>query len=128
MASRTEADAALLGIAFLGVKDIYSADNSSPQTTELNAAKRAPTLMKWVNIAAVESMGVVVLLTAAAPPGHKRWPLFGGVLALGVTYTQYLYAKQCGLKSTEDGTEEYGPPESSGPHSPARAVRTRGAR
>ena len=78
-AMRTEADAALLGIAFLGVKDIYSADNSSPQTTELNAKKRAPTLMKWVNIAAVESAGVVVLLTAAAPPGHKRWPLFGGV-------------------------------------------------
>jgi hypothetical protein len=111
--ARTEADAALLGIAFLGVKDIYSADNSSPQTTELNAKKRAPTLMKWVNIAAVESAGIVVLLTAAAPPGHKRWPLFGGVLALAVTYGQYIYAKDCGLRSIEDGTEDYATPVAS---------------
>lgn len=107
--ARTEADAALLGIAFLGVKDIYSADNSSPQTTEINAKTRAPTLMKWVNIAAVESAGVVLLLTTAAPPGHKRWPLLGGVLALIVTYGQYLYAKDCGLRSIEDGTETWGP-------------------
>lgn len=110
--ARTESDAALLGIAFLGVKDIYSADNSSPQTTELNARKRAPTLMKWVNIAALESAGVIILLTSAAPRGHKRWPLFGGLLALGVTYYQYLYAKRCGLRSVESGTEDYSSPPS----------------
>lgn len=121
--ARTEADAALLGIAFLGVKDIYSADNSSPQTTELNAKKRAPTLMKWVNIAAIESAGVVFLLTAAAPPGHKRWPFLGGALALAVTYGQYLYAKDCGLRSVEDGTEDYAPPATS---KHGRGMRVRG--
>ncbi len=124
MAMRTEGDAALFGIAYLGVKDIYSADNSSPQTTELNAKKRAPTLMKWVNIAAVESAAVVLLLAATAPPGHKRWPLFGGALAMFVTYMQYVHAKMCGLRSTEDGTEDYAPPPTPGAHS--GGVRTRG--
>jgi glutathione S-transferase len=103
--ARTEADAALLGIAYLGVKDIYSADNSSPQTTEINANKRAPTLMKWVNIAAVESLAIVALLTAAAPKGHKRWPSLGGLLALVVTYGQYIYAKNCGLQNGGESTE-----------------------
>lgn len=112
MAERTESDAALFGIAFLGVKDIYSADNSSPQTTEINARHRASTLMKWVNIAAVESAGLVLLLMAAAPRGHKRWPVLGGFLSLLVTYGQYVYAKRCGLQSMEAGTEEFG---SSGP-------------
>lgn len=105
--ARNETDAALLGIAFLGVKDIYSADNSSPQTTEINARHRVSTLMKWVNIAAVESIGVVLILTAAAPRGHKRWPFFGGMLALVVTYGQYLYAKMCGMQSSEPPTEDF---------------------
>lgn len=109
MAARTESDAALFGIAFLGVKDIYSADNSSPQTTEINAKHRAPTLMKWVNIGAIESIGLIILLTSAAPPGHKRWPWFGGVLSLVVTYSQYLYAKACGIKSAAPPTEDFGP-------------------
>lgn len=123
MAMRTESDAALFGIAYLGVKDIYSADNSSPQTTELNAKKRAPTLMKWVNIAAVESIGLIVMLISAAPPGHKRWPVMGGMIGLFVTYYQYLYAKACGLNSIEDGTEDYGGPTASGPH--GAGLRTR---
>lgn len=105
--ARNETDAALLGIAYLGVKDIYSADNSSPQTTEINARHRLSTLMKWVNIAAGESLGIVLLLSAAAPRGHKRWPFLGGVLALIVTYGQYLYAKSCGVASSEPPTEDF---------------------
>src|SRR5215472_5181476 len=105
---RIETDAIAFGVTFLGVKDIYSADNSSPQTTEINAKHRAPTLMKWVNIAAVESASVVALLMAAAPRGHKRWPVIGGTLALVVTYGQYLYAKACGVKSTAPATETFG--------------------
>lgn len=105
--ARNETDAALLGIAYLGVKDIYSADNSSPQTTEINARHRVSTLMKWVNIAAVESISIVLILAAAAPRGHKRWPFFGGMLALIVTYAQYVYAKACGMVSTEAPTETF---------------------
>lgn len=106
MAARTETDAAMFGIAYLGTGDIFSKGTSSPQTTEINAHSRAPTLMKWVNISAAESLFLVTILTAAAPPGHKRWPFFGGVTSLVVTYSQYIYAKRCGLESTEPGTEE----------------------
>lgn len=106
--ARNETDAALLGIAYLGVKDIYSADNSSPQTTEINAKHRVATLMKWVNIAAAESLSIVLILAAAAPRGHKRWPFLGGILALIVTYGQYLYAKACGVKSAAPPTEDFG--------------------
>lgn len=109
MTGRTEGDAALFGIAYLGVKDIYSADNSSPQTTHINAHKRAPTLMKWVNIAAIESAAVVWLLSLTAPSGHRRYPLAGGLLALIVTYGQYLYAKAEGLREGGEPTEDYGP-------------------
>jgi hypothetical protein len=115
--ARTETDAALFGISFLGVKDIYSADNSSPQTTEINAQRRVATLMKWVNIAAVESLGLIFLLTSAAPPGHKKWPLMGGITGLVVTYTQYLYAKDRGLRSVEAGTEDV-TPSTTWPHGP----------
>lgn len=107
--ARSEGDAALFGIAFLGVKDIYSADNSSPQTTEINAKHRAPTLMKWVNIAAIESAGLIAVLTMTAPPGHRRYPVLGGLLSLFVTYGQYIYAKACGLKSAAPATETIGP-------------------
>lgn len=110
MTGRTEGDAALFGIAYLGVKDIYSADNSSPQTTHINAHKRAGTLMKWVNIAAVESLAVVWLLSLTAPKGHKKYPAMGGLLALVITYGQYLYAKACGLREAgQPTTEDYGP-------------------
>jgi len=110
VAGRTEGDAALFGIAYLGVKDIYSADNSSPQTTHINAHKRADTLMKWVNIAAVESIAVIWLLSMTAPTGHKKWPALGGGLALVITYGQYLYAKACGLREIGLATtEDYGP-------------------
>jgi len=107
--ARTETDAAVFGIAFLGVKDIYSADNSSPQTTEINAKHRAPTLMKWVNIAAIESAGLIFVLTLTAPRGHRKFPILGGLLSLMVTYSQYVYAKACGLKSSEPVTEDFGP-------------------
>lgn len=105
--ARTETDAAMLGIAYLGVKDIFSTDNSSPQTTEINAKHRVATLMKWVNIAAVECFGLIFVLTAAAPRGHKRWPIFGGLLGLVVTYGMYVYAKACGVQSNEPPTEDF---------------------
>lgn len=111
--ARTEVDAVSFGVTFLGVKDIYSADNSSPQTTEINAKRRVATLMKWVNIAAVESFALILLMTSAAPKGHKRWPLMGGLTSLIITYGQYLYAKSCGMKSMDqEGTEDYGPAKS----------------
>jgi hypothetical protein len=112
--ARTETDAALFGISYLGVADLFSKSNSSPQTTELNAKKRAPTLMKWVNIGSIESIFLVGVLSLTAVPGHRRWPLFGGLLSLVITYGQYVYAKACGIMSDEPGTEDYGTTQPAG--------------
>ncbi len=87
------------------VYDIVAATNSSPQTTEINAAKRADTLMKWVYLGLAQAgffVAVGVLLD------NRRWPpLLGGGIAGILLWWQYEHAKQSGLKSDEPGTESY---------------------
>lgn len=90
--------------------DIVAAVNSSPQTTEINAAARAPTLMKWVHIAIVQ-VAIFAILGAAleSAEGRKMWPpLLGSGLAAGMLYGQYVHAKQTGLKNGGPATEQYG--------------------
>jgi hypothetical protein len=87
--------------------DIISATNSSPQTTEINAAARAETLMKWVNLGMAQAAlfaAIGILLD------KQRWPPALGVGLAGVLlYAQYLHAKQAGLATMHlPGTEEYG--------------------
>lgn len=87
--------------------DIISATNSSPQTTEINAATRAPTLMKWVHIGlgqAVIFAGLGVLINRTV--GRAIWPpLLGSGLAGGLLYAQYVHAKNSGLANPGPGTE-----------------------
>ena len=98
------------GIAFLVsagvVYEIMAAACSSPQTTELNADKRAPTLLKWVHIGLAQS---VLFVGAAAMIDKKlKTPiLIGAALAAGIQYSAYLYAMKAGLASSEPGTEEW---------------------
>ena len=98
------------GIAFLVsagvVYEIIAAACSSPQTTELNAGKRAPTLMKWVKIGLVQA-GFFVGVAAFYDSKHAAPILTGGGLAAGLLMWQYHHAKVCGLASTEPGTESY---------------------
>lgn len=85
--------------------DIISATNSSPQTTEINATKRAPTLMKWVHIGLAQG---VVFVGIGVALDKQRWPpLVGAGLAAVLLYGQYIYAMQSGLSSGEPGTEDY---------------------
>lgn len=85
--------------------DIISATNSSPQTTEINAAARAPTLMKWVHVGLAQG---VIFVGIGVVLDKKRWPpLVGGGLAAILLYGQYIHAMQSGLKSDEPGTEDY---------------------
>lgn len=85
--------------------DIISATNSSPQTTEINAATRADTLMKWVHIGLAQAVlfgaiGVVL--------DKRRWPpALGSGLAGVLLYGQYIHAKSAGLASNQPGTEDY---------------------
>lgn len=84
---------------------IIAAFCSSPQTAELNASKRAPTLMKWVKLGVATSIlftAVLVILDG------KRWPpLLGAGMAMLILWLAYQYALRCGLESTEQGTESY---------------------
>jgi hypothetical protein len=96
------------GVAFLVsagiVYEIIAAACSSPQTTEINAGTRAPTLMKWVYI----GMGQAALFIAiAAYIDRKRSTaiIWGGILAGTLMFIQYTHAKSAGLASSKPGTE-----------------------
>lgn len=98
------------GLAFLLsagiVAEFIAKDVSSPQTTELNAAKRAPTLMKWVHIGQVEAaffVGIAMLIDKG-----NRWPIFfGAAMSMIVTEGQYLHARQAGLANGGPVTEDW---------------------
>lgn len=97
------------GIAFLVsagiVYEIIAAACSSPQTTEINADKRADTLMKWVNIGIAQA--AMFIVAAAYFDKAQRKPIIaGGTLAGILMYGQYIYAKKCGLESLSPGTED----------------------
>jgi hypothetical protein len=98
------------GIAFLvsaGVMyEIIAAACSSPQTTELNAHKRADTLMKWVNLGVGQGI-LFVLLAAIWDRQHRTAILAGGALAAALLYGQYAHAKRSGLANGGPATEQY---------------------
>lgn len=98
------------GIAFLVsagiVYEIIAAACSSPQTTEINASRRADTLMKWVNIGVIQAIALVGI---AAYIDRKHAPAYvaGGGIAAALMYGQYIHAKRAGIKSWQEGTEQY---------------------
>ena len=96
------------GIAFLVsagiVYEIIAAACSSPQTTEINASKRAGTLMKWVYLG-VGQAAVFVLAAAYIDRRHAPAYLAGGGLAGALMMAQYVHAKQAGLAHAGPGTE-----------------------
>ena len=98
------------GVAFLVsagiVYEIVAACCSSPQTAELNADKRAPTLMKWVNVGIVQS-AAFVFIAAVIDKKRAGAIIAGGLLAGGVMYASYAHAKKAGLASSEPATESW---------------------
>ena len=83
--------------------DIISATNSSPQTTEINAQKRASTLMKWVHLGIVQGLLFVAI---GMYLDKDRWPpLMGGGLAAVILYGQYRYALASGIQHPGETTE-----------------------
>jgi hypothetical protein len=77
---------------------------SSPQTAELNAGARAPTISKWVNLTTAEAIGWVLFLCWL---DESLWPALGGGMAGLSMLFKYKYAITSGLKSTAPGTEQY---------------------
>lgn len=98
------------GVAFLIsaglVYEIIAAACSSPQTAELNADRRAATLMKWVKIGLAEG-ALFVAIAAYVEPKHRTAIISGGMLAGGLMYAGYAHAKAAGLASSEPPTESY---------------------
>lgn len=98
------------GVAFLVsagiVYEIIAAACSSPQTTEINASKRADTLMKWVHIGLVQAL-VFIWLAAYIDKKHRKEIVFGGALAGALMYAQYWHAKDAGLRNGGPATESY---------------------
>jgi len=90
------------------VFEIVAAMCSSPQTAEINADRRAETLMKWVLIGLFVS---VIYVMIAAGIDRKKWPsILGGGLAGAILWVAYDHAKRSGLKNSDKpGTEDYGP-------------------
>jgi hypothetical protein len=96
------------GVAFLvaagTVVGVVAAACSSPQTAEINADKRAGTLMKWVHIGMVNTI-LLVGIAAVVDPKHRPGILGGGLLEMAIMYGSYLHAKQSGLANPGKSTE-----------------------
>lgn len=86
------------------VTGIIAAQCSSPQTAEINASKRAATLMKWVHVGCVQAI-LFVGIASIVDPKHRRGIIAGGGLMIAIMYGSYWHAKQSGLKSRGPSTE-----------------------
>lgn len=98
------------GVAFLigvtAMSDIIAKACSSPQTAELNADRRAETLMKWVSIGMIEGV-LVIGIAASIDKQHAYAIVAGGAIEATITYLEYQYAKKSGLASDEPPTEDW---------------------
>ena len=88
------------------VYEIIAAACSSPQTAEINADKRAETLMKWVYIGLAEAALFIVIAAIVDRP-HAGAIVAGGTLAAAIMYFSYAHAKSAGLASSAEETESW---------------------
>ena len=86
------------------VYQLVGSNMSSPQTAELNAGARAPTIQKWVNLTNAEAVAWILFLCAL---DKSWWPALGGGLALGGMVLKYRYAINSGLQNSAPPTENY---------------------
>ena len=86
------------------VYQLVGSNMSSPQTAELNAKARAPTIQKWVNLTNAEAVAWVAFLCWL---DGSWWPALGGGLALGGMVLKYRYAIKSGLSKGGQPTENY---------------------
>jgi hypothetical protein len=73
--------------------NLFSAMNSSPQTTELFADDRADTLWKYVKIADAAALGFGLLGSLLA---RDWWPLAGSLLVVALMHFMYRHALSAG--------------------------------
>jgi hypothetical protein len=91
------------------VYEIIAAACSSPQTTEINAASRSGTLMKWVKIGLLQAaLFVAIAILIAGNHARRLAAAAGGALAGIVMWASYTHAQTAGLASGGPPTEQYG--------------------
>jgi hypothetical protein len=78
--------------------NVFSAQNSSPQTTELFAKDRKATLMKYVWIGDVTTL---VLGAFASVIAKSLWPLAGALTVAATMHLLYVHAARKGSESGE---------------------------
>ncbi len=81
--------------------NVYGGTNSSPQTTELFAAEREHTLMKYVRIGGIK---VFLYTIIASVISRSWWPLIGGAMVAAIMHTLYRHAAKCGKQAAATGT------------------------
>lgn len=98
--------AALFGIYADLVFNLFSAMNSSPQTTELFAAERSSTLWKYVKVADVAALafgfvGAALTYSSANTRKLAVWPLIGAVITIILMHAMYLHALKAGTNEAK---------------------------
>lgn len=86
------------------VYQLVGSNMSSPQTAELNAAARAPTISKWVTLTNAEAAAWIIFMCAL---DQSLWPLLGGGIAGVGMWLKYRYAINSGLQNGAPPTEQY---------------------
>lgn len=90
----------LFGIAADLTYNIFSATNSSPQTTELFASERSGTLWKYVRLGVVQTALLIGLMAARAKGGggwgRAVWTIAGGGAAGASMFMMYAHALKSG--------------------------------
>lgn len=82
--------------------DITSANLSSPQTFELNANQRGPTLNKWLNINVAEAL---IWGIGASIIDGTMYPLVGIGIGIASMAVKYKYAVMSGQQSGQPDME-----------------------
>lgn len=86
------------------VWQLVGCNMSSPQTAQLNAKARAPTIGKWVSLTNAEAAAWVIFLCVL---DDSLWPALGGGLAGGTMWLKYRHAIKAGLAEGGQPTENY---------------------
>lgn len=81
--------------------NLYSATNSSPQTTELFAGEREVTLWKYVVIGHVQAVALGIFGSVL---DRSLWPLFGTISIGAVMHGMYKHAVGAGKKQARPTT------------------------
>jgi len=98
------------GIAFVigaaSMAEFVAKACSSPQTVEINAKKRAPTMMKWVHVGIME--GALIIGVTIFFDKQYAFPLIAGAFVEAIiTYMEYIHGRNSGLAKPGPSTEQY---------------------